>query len=34
VAAGVRVLELANDPAFEKTFLAAMAFPGGDYRAF
>jgi uncharacterized 2Fe-2S/4Fe-4S cluster protein (DUF4445 family) len=34
VAAGVRVLELANDPAFEKTFLAAMAFPGVDYRAF
>jgi uncharacterized 2Fe-2S/4Fe-4S cluster protein (DUF4445 family) len=34
VAAQVRVLELANDPAFEKTFLAAMAFPQRDQPAF
>ena len=27
VAARVRVLELANDPAFEATFIAALAFP-------
>jgi uncharacterized 2Fe-2S/4Fe-4S cluster protein (DUF4445 family) len=27
LATRVRVLELANDPAFEKTFVAAMAFP-------
>jgi uncharacterized 2Fe-2S/4Fe-4S cluster protein (DUF4445 family) len=27
LASRVRVLELANDPAFEKTFVAAMAFP-------
>jgi uncharacterized 2Fe-2S/4Fe-4S cluster protein (DUF4445 family) len=27
VASRVRVLELANDPAFEKTFIAALAFP-------
>jgi len=27
VAGRVRVLELANDPAFEQTFIAALAFP-------
>jgi hypothetical protein len=27
LAAGVTIVELANDPAFERTFIAALAFP-------